>query len=79
MGTTDQARNHRVSDIPLLLMALFSGAAVASAIGLFVVTDIRRRKETPDRIASCHAQRGTARLDRRGVYRGCLVPPKAAR
>ena len=75
------AWNNRIPDVPgwlfALLTGLLSGVAIASATALMIVPEIRARKETPARIAKCHAQEGTARLDDRGTYVGCLVPPAA--
>jgi hypothetical protein len=69
-----------VSRIPFWILGLLGGAAIASATGLFLAVENRAEKETPTRIARCHAQGGSARLDARGVYVGCLVPPpKVAR
>jgi len=78
-ATTDRAWYYRLPDIPILAMGLLSSAAIASVVGLLIADEARDRRETPGRIAACHAQEGTARLDCRGVYHGCLVPPRVAR
>lgn len=59
-----------------LVPGLLSGAAIASVVLLIVVPEILAERETPARIAACHAQHGTAQLDRHGHYRGCLLPPR---
>lgn len=73
-------RNYRVPDIPGRVFAmatgLFSGAVIAGVVAVMIAPEIRARKETPIRIAKCHAQEGTARLDAGGVYVGCLVPAR---
>jgi hypothetical protein len=78
-GTTDQVRNYRLPAVPLPVLALLSAAVISGVAGILIYTELRDRKETPEYIASCHAQGGTARLDRRGTYRGCLVPSTGAR
>jgi hypothetical protein len=60
------------------VFGLLSSAAIAGAFTLLIVPERKDQKETPARIAGCHAQEGTARLDSRGVYVGCLIPPRRA-
>jgi hypothetical protein len=72
--------NYRVPGIPgrafALATGLFSGAVIAGVVAVMIVPEIRARKETPERIAKCHAQEGTARLDANGFNEGCLVPAR---
>jgi hypothetical protein len=68
-----------VRALPILVLGLLSGTAMASVVVLLLVPEIRAKRETSARIAACHDKGGTARLDRRDVYRGCHLPPKVAR
>lgn len=61
------------------LAGLLTTAVQAAAVVALVVPEIRARKATPDRIAACHDKAGTAQLDPRGVFTGCLVPPTETR
>jgi hypothetical protein len=51
----------------------------AAVVIALVVPEIRVNTDTPDRLAACHDRAGTAQLDRRGVFTGCLVPPRETR
>jgi hypothetical protein len=66
-------------NLPFMALALLNGTMIASAIGIFIAAEVRDRKETPAQVAECHGQQGTAKLDRWGFYRGCLVPPRVSR
>jgi hypothetical protein len=69
--------------IPTWVLALISAVLISAVAGLIaaamIIPDARAKRATPERTAKCHAQRGTARLDARGIYRGCLVPPASTR
>jgi hypothetical protein len=63
-------------------LALIAVTSVAGTIGLatavIVIPGMHAERTTADRVYACHALRGTARLDRRGIYSGCLIPSERA-
>jgi hypothetical protein len=63
----------------VVLIAAVGIAVTSPVVWILVDAENRNREETPARIDACHRLQGTARLDRSGVYRGCLVPPPATR
>jgi hypothetical protein len=73
----------RIPDVPYWLTALavgsMTGIGIACAALILVVPDIKAERRTPERIAACHDRGGTAQLDGRGTFTGCLLPPPAWR
>jgi hypothetical protein len=57
------------------ISALTIAAAAALAAAAIIIPEMDAEQKTQDRIMRCNAKGGTARLDRRNIFSGCLIPP----